>query len=112
MVFSGMGWQNTDRGGLCSLLWADRMLRSSAMTELMLEASWKVHATVGVLLIPDGGVSQAGEALMDLKTASWRTSATNSRSELVMVPPVLVNLTSCLTILAGHFTRQAKLMPS
>ena len=88
------------------------MLRSLFMTGLMVEALQKVYENVGVLLLPDVGVHQAGEALMDLKTASWRTSNTNSRSELVMVPPGLVKLTSCLTMSAGHFTCQAKLMPS
>ena len=65
----------------------------------------------GVLLLPDVGVRQTGEATMDLKTASWRTSDKNSKSELVMVPPRLVNLTNSLKMSAGHFTRQANLMP-
>ena len=49
---------------------------------------------------------------MGLKTASWRTSANHYISKLMMVPPGLVNLTRCLTMSAGHFTCQAKLMPS
>ena len=65
------------------------MLRRLTTSGLMVEDSRKVYATVGVLLLPDIGVHQAGEALMDLKTDSWRTSATDSRSELLMVPPGL-----------------------
>ena len=97
---------------MCSLLWAEQILRRSATTELVVEASQKVHKTVGVLSLPVVGVLHVREALMDIKTASWRTSAVNYRSELVMVPPVLMKLTSCQTMLAGHFTHQAKLVPS
>ena len=45
------------------------MLRRQAMMGLMVEAWLKIHATFGVLLLPDVGVCQTGEALMDLKTA-------------------------------------------
>ena len=95
MVFSGPLWQNTDRVSLCSLFGADWMMRGLATMGLMVESSRKVYATVRVLLLPDVGVRQEGEALMDLKTASWRTSTANYRSKLVMVPTRLVNLTSC-----------------
>ena len=78
----------------------------------MVEASWKVHVTVGLLSLTDAGVRHSREALMDLKNASWRTSATNYRSELVMVTPILVKLTSYWMILAGHFTLQMMLVPS
>ena len=70
------------------------MLRSSTTTGLMVEALRKVHTTVGVLSLPEVGVRQKGEAMMELKTASWRTIAAKSRSELVMAPSVLVKLTS------------------
>ena len=43
---------------------------------------------------------------MELNTASWRTSAANSRSELVMAPLGLVNLTSSWEMSAGHLTHQ------
>ena len=69
----------------------------------MVEASRKVNTTVGLLSLPEVGVRQAGEALMDLKTVSWRTSATNSRSELVMVPSGLVKLTRSWVMSVGHF---------
>ena len=87
------------------------MLRRSATTRFMLDFLRKVHATVRVLSIPDVGVCHAGEALTELKTASWRTSAANSRSNLVMVTPELVKLTSCRTMLTGHFTCHENLMP-
>ena len=63
------------------------MLRMSAMAGLVVEASWKVHITIGVLSFPDVVVYHAGEALMYLKYSSWRISAANSRFKLVMVPP-------------------------
>ena len=81
-------------------------MRRLTTTGLMVAASWKVHTTVGVLSLPEVGVFQAGEALMELKTASWRTSAANSRSKLVMVPSGLVKMTSSWVILDGHLTRQ------
>ena len=71
------------------------MLIILATMRFMVEASRKVHATVGLLSLPEVGVHHAGKALMDLKTASWRTSTANYRSKLVMVPTRLVNLTSC-----------------
>ena len=49
MVFRGPGWQNMDGVSLCSLLWADQMLRRSAAIGLMVEASRKFHTTIGVL---------------------------------------------------------------
>ena len=78
----------------------------------MVEALRKVHEDFGVLPLPNVGFCHARETLMELKNASWRTSVANSRSELVIVPPGLVNLTSCLTMLTGHFTCQEKLIPS
>ena len=81
------------------------------MTGLMVEASRKFHATFGVLFLPDVGVRHAGDALIELKASSWRTSAANSSSELVMVPPGLAKLTSCRTMSAGHFNHQEKLVP-
>ena len=79
---------------------------------LMVEELRKVRADFGVLQLPDVGVRHVRETLMELMTVSWRTSFANSRSELVMVPPGLVKLTSCLMISEGYFTFQAKLMPS
>ena len=37
---------------------------------LMIEASRKVHTTVGVLSLPDVGVYHAKKVLMELRTAS------------------------------------------
>ena len=70
MVFSGLGLYNTDGVIICSLLWVDRMLVRLAMMGLMVEASRKVHTTVGVFLLPGVGVRYAGESLMELMTVS------------------------------------------
>ena len=82
------------------------MLRRLDTTGSMVEASRKVHTTMGVFLLPELGVHQAGEALMELKTASWSTSAANSRSGLVMAPLGLVKLTRSWVMLAGHLMQQ------
>ena len=86
------------------MLWADRMLRRLAKMWLMVEDSWKVHATVKVLLLPAVGVQKSGELHMELKTDSWSTSTANYRSESVMVMTGLMKLTSCRMMLTGHFT--------
>ena len=54
----------------------------------------KFHANVGVLSLTGVDVCRALEAMVELKTASCRTSASNSRSELVIAPSGLVKLTS------------------
>ena len=82
------------------------MLRRSATTGLMVEALQKVYTTVGVLSLPEVGFHQAVEALMELKKASWRTSAANSRSKSVMAPSGLVNMTSSWLMLSDHLARQ------
>ena len=81
------------------------MMRRLYTTVLMVEELRKVRADFGVLQLPDVGVRHVRETLMELMTVSWRTSFANSRSELVMVPPGLVNLNSCQII------RQMTLVP-
>ena len=44
------------------------MLRKSATTVLIIEATRKVHANVGVLSLPELGVRQSVEALMEINT--------------------------------------------
>ena len=88
------------------------MLRSLSTTELMVEASRKIHEIVGVLSLLDVGIHHAGNSMMELKNASLRTSAASSGSKLVMVPSGLMKLTSFQTVLAGHFTHQTKLIPT
>ena len=77
----------------------------------MVEALRKFHEDFDVLPLPDVGFCHTRETLMELKNDSWRTSVANSRSELVIVPPGLVNLTSCQMMLLGHFIRQMMLAP-
>ena len=81
-------------------------MRRLATAGLMVEALRKVHTTAGVLSLTEVGVHQAGEAPMELKMASWRTSATNPRYELVMVPSGLVKLNSYWVMSTGQLTRQ------
>ena len=81
-------------------------MRRLDTTGLMVDASRKVHANIGVLSFTKVDVYQAGEALTEMKTASWKTSAANLRSKLVMVPSGLVKLTISWVMLSGHVTRQ------
>ena len=62
----------------------EQIRSGSATTGLMVAASLKVHATVGILSLPVRGVRHAGGLHTVGKVTSWRTSAANSRSELVM----------------------------
>ena len=82
------------------------MTRRSDTTGLMVAALRKFHTTVGVLSISEVVVRQAGEARMESITVSWRTSAPNSRSDLVIAPSGLVKLTSSWVMSAGHLTHQ------
>ena len=87
MVSIGPWWYNTDRVSTFNLLWEERMLIKMAMAGLMVEASLKFHTTVWVLSLPDVGVRHSEEALVELKTALWKTRAANSRSKFVMLSP-------------------------
>ena len=84
----------------------ERIRRRFATTGLMVAASLKVQATVGVLSLPVRGARHAVELQMVGKVASWRTSAANSRSELVMRPEGLAKLTRSALMSAGHCKRQ------
>ena len=88
------------------------MLMRSSTTVLMVEASWKVHVTVGELSLTEVGVCQVGGVMVELNMASWNTSTTNSRSKLVMVTSVLVQLTISWMISAVHLTCQVKFLLS
>ena len=52
ILFSGTGWVEHRRGEHVYSI----VLRRLAMTGLLVEASRKVHATVGVVSLPDVGV--------------------------------------------------------
>ena len=65
---------------MCTLMWAERIMRRLAMMGLIMEASQKVDTTVGVLSLPGVGVCHARGALMEMKTSPLKTSTTNSRS--------------------------------
>lgn len=84
----------------------ERIRRRFATTGLMVAASLKVHATVGVLSLPVRGARQVEELEMVGKVASWRTRAANSKSELVMCPEGFSKLMRSALISAGHCNRQ------
>jgi len=84
----------------------ERMRRRSATTGFMVEASLKVHETVGVLSLPVEGARHAEEAEIRGKMASCKTRAASSRSEFVMRPCGLRRLTRSLDMSSGHRRRQ------
>ena len=81
------------------------MRRRSATTGLIIEASYVLHETVGVLLEPERGA-----AMQSLGTALGRvdsciTRATRSRSEFIIVSSGLVENTNSAVTSAGQGCR-------
>lgn len=68
----------------------------------MPDASLNDQATVGVLLLPVDDALQSDTLHIRGKVATWSTRATNSKSELVIVPYGLSKLTRAAMISAGH----------
>ena len=75
---------------------------------LIAEASFKVQATVRVLLLPMKGARQVEDVHTSGKVASCRTKASNSGSELVMLPSGLIKLIRSSWMSCGHWRRQTK----
>ena len=84
------------------------MQKRFATTGLMVDASLKVQETVGVLLLPEDGASQAGSVQITGDVASYMTMATSSRLEFVIRPLGLSQLTRSATTSGGHSTRQTE----
>ena len=74
----------------------------SATIGFTVDDSAKAYDIVGVLSLPEVGTRQVGAEQTEVKAASWRTSATNSKSELVMVPEGLLKLTKAALMSSGH----------
>ena len=70
---------------------------------LITAASFKVQATVRVLLLPVKGARQVEDVHTSGKVASCRTKASNSRSELVMLPSGLIKLIRSSRMLCVHW---------
>ena len=66
------------------VLTMERMLSRLATTGLVVAASLKVQAILGVLLLPVRGARQGDELYTPGKVASWSRRATGLRSELVI----------------------------
>ena len=86
----------------------ERIRRRSATTGLMVDASLKVHATVGVLSLYEDGTRQDGSVQIRGDVASCMTRAVSSRSEFVIHPFELSRLTRSATTSREHSTRQTK----
>ena len=68
------------------MLTMERIRSRLGTTGLIVAASLKVHATVGVLSLLVSGAHHAEDLHISGKVASWRTSTANSISELVILP--------------------------
>ena len=60
-----------------------------------------LQETVGVLSDPEQGAASLDSGTAARRVASWRTSATSSRSELVIVPYLFVEETRLAMMSAG-----------
>ena len=87
------------------------MRRRSTTIGLTVEASWKNQPTVGVLSLPVKGTCQLGRDQTIGKQYSFRNSAASSKSEFVIPPAGLSQVTRSETISAVHCTRQTKFAP-
>ena len=86
-----------------------RIRRISVTIRLTVETSRKHQTTVGMLSLPLNCACQAGSKQTNMKQDSCRTSAASSKSELMMPPVGLVQLTRSGTISAGHCINQTKI---
>ena len=84
------------------------MQRRSATPGLMVDAALKVQVTVKVLSLPKDGASQAGSVQIRGDVASCMIMAASSRSEFVIDPFGLSQLTRSTTTSGGHSTRQTE----
>ena len=83
----------------------ERMRSKSATTGFIVEASLKVHDTVGVLSLPVVGARHAELLEIRGEMASCKTSAASSRSEFVMRPCGFWRLTRSFAISSGQRRR-------
>ena len=67
-----------------------------------MDASLKVQATVGILSLPDDCDRQVRLVQIRGSVASWMTKAVSSRSEFVVHPFGLSQLTRSATTSVGH----------
>ena len=79
----------------------EQRLERLTTTSLMVDASLKVHATVGMLSLPDDCDRQVGLVQIRGNVASWMTRAVSSRSEFVVHPFGLSQLTRSSTTSGG-----------
>ena len=71
------------------LEWSVRRRRRSATTSFIVEASFVLQETEGVLSNPEQGVARLVPDTAASSVASWRAGMAKSRSELVIAPPCL-----------------------
>ena len=91
------------------MLMMARIYSRLANTGLIVEASLKVHTTVGVLPLPVRGTHEVEEVHTFGKVASCRTKVANFRAELVLG---LIKLIMFDQMSGGDWRRQTKCVPS
>ena len=85
-----------------------RRLATIGLTE---ESSQKQQLTVGVLSLPVKGARQSGSEQITGKQDSYKTRDTSSKSELVMPPAELYQVTRFETMSDGHYNRHMNSPP-
>ena len=88
-----------------------RRRRRSATTGFIVEASFMLQETVGVLYDPDRGAASLASGTAVSRFASWRTSAASSKSELVIVPSLFVEETRSAMMSASQGWRHTRSFP-
>ena len=83
----------------------------SATTGFIVEASFVLQETVGVLSDPERGAASLASGTAAIRVASWRTSATSSKSEFVIVPSLFVEETRSAVMPAGQGWRHTRSFP-
>ena len=91
------------------MLMMARIYSRLATTGLIVEASLKVHTTVGVLPLPVRGTHEVEEVHTFGKVTSCRTKVANFRAELVLG---LIKLIMFDQMSGGDWRRQTKCVPS
>ena len=112
MVFSMLGLKHTDRVMEAFRLIVDQIKKRYVTTGLMVEASLKDQETVGVLSLPVIGECHAGTWYTRGEIYFCKTRAASSRSDLVIQPFGLSQVTKSFWISTGHWTLHTKFLSS
>ena len=80
-------------------------------TIFIVEASFMLQETVGVLSYPEQGAASLASGTAASRVALWKTSAASSRSELVIVPSLFTEERRSEMMSAGQGWRYTRSFP-